>query len=399
MSLSTPTVQSNLLVWVPQNHPTALLEAPRRSTILSDSRGDIILLSVKILASLWSRALLMAFVQGSSSLALSSASFSPDCNTFLLMANSAQERPLEIGTGYSMDIWKLALPIILLLSCRPVFLWSSRYVRNTVQIVGFVPILMIVIVAFASHSLQSSDRPSNQRLRDHLSFCASQHRCTDNCSPFLWRRDRNSGLRRPTCHNDHAGRLYGILQHQAPADRPASRLDVVHVVLRRIHHHIAPYHDHQCKDHQLDRGLLPCYALRPDCFYVQRPGKNQRQLPAMLIRNRNQLGLDRGSGEFQRQKPCGCCAGYDIRYYRVACTRPARGGRGDLSSTDAAREWETSRGQLSASARSGLQSYRQLRHHGRPLGRCRYVESPTVMMSYTFYGSWISWLQGSNEGW
>jgi hypothetical protein len=46
----------------------------------------------------------MAFVQGSSSLALSSASFSPDCNTSLLMANSAQERPLEIGTGYSMDI-------------------------------------------------------------------------------------------------------------------------------------------------------------------------------------------------------------------------------------------------------------------------------------------------------
>jgi len=206
-----------------------------------------------------------------------------------------------------------------------------------VQIVGFVPILMIVIVVLASHSLQSSDRPSNQRLRDHLSSCASQHRCTDDCSPFLWRRDRNSGLRRPTCHNHHAGRLYGILQHQAPADRPAPRLDVAYVVLRRVHHHIAPHHDHQCKNHQLDRGLLPCHALRPDRFHVQRSRKIQGKLPSMLIRNRKHRGLDRGSSKFKRQKPCRCCAGSNIWYCRMACTRPACGGRGDLSPIDATR--------------------------------------------------------------
>ncbi len=51
-------------VCMPQNHQTALLEPPRRSTILSDSRGDTTSLFVKILASSWHRALLMAVRAG-----------------------------------------------------------------------------------------------------------------------------------------------------------------------------------------------------------------------------------------------------------------------------------------------------------------------------------------------
>lgn len=227
----------------------ASFEVSRRSTNPSDSERDTTSLSVRVLALLWRRTLLMDVYIG---FIFAGALFGFVLARLQYLSIDGKFRAGVIPGdwywlqhGYRKIGITLHLATILPAGFLVVFQVRPRSCANH-RCVSF---LITFISVLANHSLQSSDRPSDQRLRDYLPPSASQRRRSDDCSSFRWWRHRNSGLCWPTGHNHNAGRLHGVLQHQAPADRPASRLDVTHVVLRRVYHHIAPHHDHQCKTH------------------------------------------------------------------------------------------------------------------------------------------------------
>lgn len=134
------------------------------------------------------------------------------------------------------------------------------------------------------HSPQSPDISSHQWLRGLTAPLVIQCRRSDDCSSLIRRRHGDPDTDWRTRYNHHPGRLHGILQHQAAPDRAAPGLDAANVVLRRLHHHSTPYHDHQCPYHQCGRRLLPRHALLPDRFRPRQSRRIPSQIPAMLCR-------------------------------------------------------------------------------------------------------------------